>query len=378
MTAFENLIATMTNSAIEVLEDFDKQVALDAGFSPSRAKAWDDLRATYYGPTTSPQKQRLAREKAHRSALSLDQLALIEREIKKIPSNRTRMKLRLELLDAQGNYKALARLAKRLVPGKDSPPRKQVRFSRSRGGRRTMTVTAEERDMADLEHALSLGADTSKPVAPQMLENFLRLMRGYNENGTPPEDAGNSSTATVDSASTGVPKAIPRPLLLIPLPDWIAIHQGRGDETILHLTDGTSMTGAEFLNQYYATEENYLEAATFHVEKGAVNLYRGRRLANEKQRTLARATSPTCPVPDCRHGADACEIHHIIAWKHGGETNISNLAPLCRYHNRVNDDDPRRSRRGRIVSVNGTPVWRSPRGYLVRNDKHGAMEALFA
>mgnify|MGYP002714566085 FL=1 len=247
-----------------------------------------------------------------------------------------------------------------------------------------MTVTADERDMADLEHALTIGADTSKPVAPQMLESFLRLMRGYNPPGSQSdgnsgqdggEDGGSEPPGT---ATAGVPSAVPRPLLLIPLHEWVKIHKGEGDETILQLTDGTTMTGAEFLNQYYATAENYLEAATFHPEEGAVNLYRGRRLANAKQRTLARATSPTCPVPGCRRGADACEIHHITAWKHGGETNVANLAPLCRYHNRVNDDDPARSRRGRIVNANGTPVWRSPRGYLVRNTTRGAMDALFA
>ena len=84
MTAFQNLIKTMTASAMEVLEGFDKQAALDAGLDPNRANAWDKLHATYFGPTTSPQKQRLAREKARRSSLSLDQLALIERKISKI------------------------------------------------------------------------------------------------------------------------------------------------------------------------------------------------------------------------------------------------------------------------------------------------------
>ena len=425
----------MSERAIDVLADFDKQAALDAGFNPNQVNAWEGLHAVYFGPTTSPQKQRLAREKAQRKGFSLDQLALIERRIKKIKSNRTRTKLRLSLLDATGNYKALARLAKRLVPGEDRPPRKQVTFTRSKAGCRTMTVTAGERDMADLEHALMLGADTSKPVAPQMLENFLRLMRGYNPKGTQSEPestdrdnlgSGESSMADTTDAQTnaptdarnnaqtdaqtdnrndaqadarsdartddehgtsdgtagghrnGVPYAIPRPLLLLPLPDWIKIHQGEGDETILYLTDGTSMTGAEFLNLYYATAENYLEAAIFHPEEGAVNLYRGRRLANEKQRVLARATSPECPVPDCRHSADACEIHHITAWKNGGETNLANLAPLCRYHNRVNDDDPQQAKRGRIINVAGTPVWRSPRGYVVDKRAHGAMSALFS
>lgn len=368
MTLFRSLIKTMSEAAIDALADFDRDEALAAGLDPNRVNAWKRLHETYFGPTTSPQKQRLAAEKARRKGFSLDQLAMIERRLKKIKSSRTQAKLRLALLEAHGNYRALERVAKRLVPGEENPPRKQVRFSRSRAGCRTMTVTADEDDLADLEHALTLGADTTKPVAPQMLAKFLLLMRGYSEKGSPLDGA----------PAPGVPHAVPRPLLLIPLPDWVDIHEGRGDDTVLTLTNGTTMTGAEFLNKHYATAEHHLEAATFHAQEGAVNLYRARRLANDKQRVLARATSPACPVPDCRHGADACEIHHITAWKHGGETNIANLALLCRYHNRVNDDDPGRARRGRIVSVAGTPVWRSPKGHLVRTNTQGAMHALFA
>lgn len=139
------------------------------------------------------------------------------------------------------------------------------------------------------------------------------------------------------------------------------------------------MTGAEYLNSTVATSANELEAAVFHPQHGAVNLYRTQRLANDKQRALARAVTPGCPVPGCRHAADSCEIHHITAWQHGGETNIDNLAPLCRYHNRVNDDDPQRARRGRVELVDAQPLWHSPRGYAAPNPVHrpGAMKLLY-
>lgn len=354
MNSFENLINAMTTSALDVLADFNKQAATDAGIAPAQVSSWEKLHKIYYGKTTSPQKQRLAREKAQRKGFSLDQLAMIERRIKDIASARTRTKLRLALLEAQGNYRALERVAKRLVPSTEKPSRKQVTFSRSKGGRRTMTVTADERDIADLEHALSRETDPTKPMAPQMHDRFIRLIRGK---------------------GGGVPTAVPRPLILVPLPEWSRIVRGDGDETILQLTDGTTITGAQFLAQYVGAE---LEIATFHPQEGPVNLYRGQRLANQKQRDLARATTPQCPVPDCRHSADRCEIHHIQAWQHGGETNLDNLAPLCRYHNRVNDDDPTRSRRGRIVNLGGSPVWRSPRGHIVRRNSYGAMHTLFA
>ena len=165
-------------------------------------------------------------------------------------------------------------------------------------------------------------------------------------------------------------------MILIPLEEHIKIMGGAGDDIILGLTDGTTMTGAEFLAKYFGAD---LEVAMFHPHVGAVNLYDTQRFANQKQRDLARALSPTCPVPDCRHAADNCEVHHIKAWSRGGYTDMNNLAMLCRYHNRTNDDDPTKPHHGRIENIRGAPMWRSPRGYLIPNTIHpyGAMTLLY-
>ena len=87
-----------------------------------------------------------------------------------------------------------------------------------------MTLTTNERDLADLEHALTQDMNPKTPPTKHMLRRFLDIIRG-------------------DGRS--VPHAVPRPLLLIPLPQWIQIQRGHGDETTLTLTDGTTMTGAE-------------------------------------------------------------------------------------------------------------------------------------
>ncbi|MDK8879211.1 HNH endonuclease signature motif containing protein, partial [Corynebacterium sp. MSK008] len=105
--------------------------------------------------------------------------------------------------------------------------------------------------------------------------------------------------------------------------------------------------------------------------------YDTERFANQKQRDMACMVSPVCAFPGCRHGAYGAEIHHVEAWKHGGQTNMDNLVPLCRYHNRVNDDDPWRKSRGRIAMIRGAPWWISPRGYHLRNTDRGALDQLF-
>ena len=143
-------------------------------------------------------------------------------------------------------------------------------------------------------------------------------------------------------------------------------------EVVAPGTPGLDMLAAEFGEAF--------KVAAFHPEAGAVNLYRADRFANQKQRDLASMVSPVCAFPGCRHGAYGCEMHHVHPWKHGGATNLDNLAPLCRYHNRVNHDDPRHTnRRGRIERIRGRPVWVSPRGHPVVNTVHpyGVMELLF-
>lgn len=351
MTSFASFLQAMSGSVLDTLAGFDKQAALDAGIEPGKVRDWAKLYDVYVAPTNAHRKQARAVDLVRRGTFSLDQLALIERRLDAV-GPRERMRARLNVLEAlvaerPGSYQSFARMLKRLVPVERAVPSDGASFSRSRMGKRTVTVTADERDIADLEHAVTRDLDPDLPAGPQLAANFVRIMRG-------------------DGA---VAHAAPRPLLLVPVPAMSNVMNSGDDpsEVLLGLSDGTTITGAEFLERYFNDPDCPFEAALFHPQDGAVNLYRGQRRANTKQRVLARAMNPVCPVPDCRHGADACEAHHIEAWKHGGETNMRNLAMLCRYHS------------GRIENVRGAPTWVSPRGYAVPNSYHpyGAMQTLF-
>lgn len=356
MTRFADLLGAVS-TGVDTLADFDRQASVDAGVDPTRVRDWANVHEVYFGPTRWTRRQREAVTRARAGRLSIDQLVYIERRIRNIASIDVRWELRLALLGVRGGYATLRRAAARIVPSADEqPPRAGVSFTGSKKGMRRMTVTAPERDIADIEFALTRRIDPSRPVSPQLVGPFMDLVRG--------------------TGSAGAAQAVPRPLLLVPLPDHVKIQGGQGDEVVLGLSDGTTITGADYLREHHGKQ---LEVALFHPEEGPVNLYRTQRFANQKQRDLARATLAGCPVPGCRHGADSCEVHHITPWKHGGETNMSNLASLCRYHNRVNDDDPHRSWRGRIAMIRGTPTWISPRGHPAANARHphGAMRSLF-
>ena len=158
------------------------------------------------------------------------------------------------------------------------------------------------------------------------------------------------------------------------------ILRGEGDDVVIGLSDGTTMTGAELASAAIAGElgSNTL-AGLSHPTSGPVNLYEA-RFASYKQRILAKAENLVCPWAGCNVPADRCQIHHIHAHSDGGQTEPSNLTTLCAYHNGVNDDDPRRRRkkrrkkpngprpRGRVDRHRGKVRYQSPSGKLIDND----------
>ncbi len=85
---------------------------------------------------------------------------------------------------------------------------------------------------------------------------------------------------------------------------------------------------------------------------------RSRRTANREQRRALRAMHRTCAHPDCTVGFDACRIHHITWWRHGGRTDIVNLLPLCeRHHHLVHEGGW-----GLTMAPDRTATWLRPDG----------------
>ncbi len=68
-------------------------------------------------------------------------------------------------------------------------------------------------------------------------------------------------------------------------------------------------------------------------DAGAVlNLGRATRLATPAQRRAVVARDRGCVVPGCPAPPQWCEVHHVVWWRHGGGTDITNLAMLCSSH----------------------------------------------
>ncbi|HRW37636.1 MAG TPA: DUF222 domain-containing protein [Aquihabitans sp.] len=91
----------------------------------------------------------------------------------------------------------------------------------------------------------------------------------------------------------------------------------------------------------------------------ALWLGRGQRLATPAQRAAAIAVSGgVCSYPGCTLGAERCQIDHLLGWEDGGRTDQPNLAPLCRFHNRLKHRRRIRARR----ADDGSIEWTAPHG----------------
>jgi hypothetical protein len=66
---------------------------------------------------------------------------------------------------------------------------------------------------------------------------------------------------------------------------------------------------------------------------GAVlNLGRSVRTASLAQRKALAARDRGCVIPGCTATPGMCEAHHVVWFRHGGSTDIGNLALLCGHH----------------------------------------------
>jgi hypothetical protein len=56
------------------------------------------------------------------------------------------------------------------------------------------------------------------------------------------------------------------------------------------------------------------------------------RMVPKRLRRLVRLRDEHCQFPGCREPARWCDVHHLRHWLDGGETELENLALLCRRH----------------------------------------------
>ncbi|ASJ18321.1 HNH endonuclease signature motif containing protein [Corynebacterium stationis] len=375
MDKYEEFMA-LTSQAIGILKDMSKRSPYDMasdGMARKTAKSFTTLADVLFGPTDSPRLQRESVALAEERGLSLEYLDMVEKHARKLKKRGAAWRLRAELIAFEDTFEEAEAYAKKRVTeeGGDTKKKPGVRLGRVVDGLRTISITDTQRRITDLEKTLDTAVenDNDRPRSESLLEPFWDLVEG---------------------TGTGLIRPEYRTVITIGLDDFAKVSYGKGEDVIVALSDGTTMTGAEFINAAMAGSlGDKLYVGLFHPTAGPVNLYEA-RFASDKLRTLAMAENLVCPWPDCNVPADRCQVHHLDARKNGGHTKPSNLTMLCKYHNGVNDDDgPRKKRkrpspgkpkRGRMRRHRGKVRLHTPGGRLVENthdlSSKGAMDLI--
>ena len=95
---------------------------------------------------------------------------------------------------------------------------------------------------------------------------------------------------------------------------------------------------------------------------------RARRFASDPQRREVMRRDRHCRFPGCL-AKTFTNVHHVVAWKHGGRTDLDNLALSCLYHHRVvhsdswtmsgnaNEELTFIGPSGRVMTTRPSPLW---------------------
>ena len=266
-----------------------------AGAPNNTARTLLTLADALFAPTSFARLQRQAVTAARDRAHPLPTLEVIERYASRAKTKRDAWRLRVELCRTAADTDEMEKLARKKLRelNPPAPPRPGVRIRRRKDAPWTLAITGPSSLIADLESSLD-------------------------------EDAPLDSVAELFSPSGAAPAT--RPTIttnaIITLDELDRIIDGDGEEITIQLTNGARLTGAELVSRTLA-ERGLITLV--HPFEGAVNLYRTERMASEKQRLMAAAENPVCPWLECNYPADKCQVHHLQAWRHGGNTNMANL-----------------------------------------------------
>lgn len=304
----------------------------------------DELRrlaTVFFGSTRYTVRQRAVVETAERNQHAWTTLAMIHQQIKGLPEEATRWEVWEELVAITGTVDQIKSAAKAKVAELSPPkPPRTVSHSYTSGedGMTKVSYTIPTPDFHAIRARFQDSVDTDKAFREGEGEAFLEYMKSLDN----PE--------AVASAPTGPKYSL---VISATVSRLTKVLNGEGDELLFGCSDGTVLTGDQVLNVLPICE---ILGGLFHEEHGWLQLRRFARCANETQRIVLAAESPTCVRPGCGMPIDRSQIHHIQAFQLGGETNIGNLAPLCKRHNGMNDDDATKPLHGRIERINGKPV----------------------
>jgi len=138
--------------------------------------------------------------------------------------------------------------------------------------------------------------------------------------------------------STSSRRGQPRPLLIVlaklsELLHRAGISEDQRNEWTARIVGGGPISRAALRE---LMEQANLQLVVTDDDGEPLHVGRARRLASAAMLiALIARSSGTCEFPGCHAKHYRANAHHIEWWRHGGPTNIDNLALLCPHHHRL-------------------------------------------
>jgi hypothetical protein len=145
---------------------------------------------------------------------------------------------------------------------------------------------------------------------------------------------------------------------------------GVGDPAMV---EGVGPIPIERARELCGTATGWIRVLT-HPETGVVvSVGRTRYRPPPELAKLVKWRAERCMAPGCGVPASRCQIDHSIEWARGGETSITNTAPLCQGHHTI------RHHGGWIIRQlgDGSLEWTSPTGRRYTVEPERRMPSFF-
>ncbi|MHA2787928.1 HNH endonuclease signature motif containing protein [Corynebacterium sp. S7] len=347
MNAFEHFAAQWGQAMDILAAAFGRSVfeLCQAGLDTKMAKQVDKLGEVYFGKTKSTRKQARARGFAGKQGHTLFTLAEIETIVGRLKDKKHAWKVREELCKEAPIMRQIQERGKELIAefnGPEVPVNKPSVSATAIPGSTYVNFRA-----CAPGHLVQAAMDAlhAEESDEHVAVRAMNILAGGGSAGGPPIT----------------------PAVVISLDNLAKVVGYEGDDVILSLTNGTRMTGKDFV-EATLTEKGFVMLVD--PVEGPVNVYYASRVATPKQRLMRSICDPVCVGDGCGVGADYCQMNHNVAWSAGGPTNINNLSTMCKFHNGRMDDDRGSPLHGHVDQVDGQVYFFPPFGGKPRLNDH--------
>lgn len=144
----------------------------------------------------------------------------------------------------------------------------------------------------------------------------------------------------------------------------IVLHLDAADPA--HLVDDSGIRIGD-TQRHTLTCDPLLHGIVFGMHATVLEVAKEQRLVSRAQRRAMDRRDGGCVFPGCDAPATWTDAHHVIHWQHGGPTELSNLASLCRHHHGVTH------RSGWTMGTTDDEWfwWITPTGTFLWSQRHG-------